>query len=284
MSSKKISGLVKISTEKQIDPVIELDFSVEPDRMSPWMSENLVSLYGTKYWDDLSSEQKRTLSQKEFALYCSIACQGEKEVIANIARLMLKERYEYIREYLYYFIKEENNHIYMFSTFCRKYDKLYPSLYSYVSNKKWKNPLIEDLLTFVHVLIFEELGDIYNKLMESDENLPGLVRQINYIHTHDEKRHVSFGREVVRELTKEVYEQSDQDELVELREHIVSYLNTRHHEYHNVSIYREIGLKDAFYIRNELIEANDCNYFVVDEHSNKKVNSLLNFLKDNNLV
>jgi hypothetical protein len=281
MTSMDVSALNRLSIKRAIDPLVDLDLSDAPSPDSFWMTEHLLSLYGTPEYERLTLEQRRILSHHEFSLLCSISCFGEKEVIANIARLMLKKRFEDVRSYLYFFIKEENNHIYMFTEFCSRYGTMYRSMYPYIVDFQWEDPLIADLLTFVHVLVFEELGSAYNAVMAKDESLPPLVRRINQIHTIDEGRHIAFGRQLVADLAADIFSRASKETAERLRQHIQRYVETRHVEYHNVDIYRAVGIPDPMEVRQRLIKSRDIGFFERAAGTEIKV---LDFLRDVDLL
>lgn len=100
--AQQIDSLNRLSQQNAIDPNVYLDFSDRPSSTEFWMSEHLLSLYGTPEYQHLSLEQRRQLSQLEFSLLCSLSCTGEVEVVGAITQLMLKPRYESVRQYLYY--------------------------------------------------------------------------------------------------------------------------------------------------------------------------------------
>lgn len=281
---QQIDLLNKLSQQNAIDPNVFLDFSESPASDSFWMSEHLLSLYETPEYQQLTLQQKRQLSQLEFSLLCSLSCAGEIEVVSAIAQLMLKPRYESVRKYLYFFIKEENNHIFMFSEFCRRYGKLYPVYYPHLVKLDWEDPLINDLLTFIHVLIFEELINDINRVLAKDESLPPLIRAINQAHSMDEGRHIAFGRQLLKTLAEEVLATISPESLFKLQEHVMQYLGERHHEYHNVEIYRSMGIMHPLSLQQRLIGQNGIQYFARDKDASKKLIGVLKFLNQIGLL
>lgn len=279
-----VDRLNELSARKALDPHVDLDLDRAPPDNELWMPEHLISLYGTSAYGTLTDEQRLRLSQREFCLLCSISCFGEKEVIASIARLMLKREFAPVRSYLYYLIKEENNHIYMFSEFCRRYGELYPSLYSYARGDIWRNSEVDDLMVFVHVLIFEELGQGLNLTLGWARDLPPLVGAINRLHVEDEGRHIAFGRQLVAELTRGILPHLDGETLAAIRGHVRRYLDTLHHDFHNARIYRSVGIADAFDLRTELLSRNDARYFARDPRNASRVVSLIKFLQATGLI
>ncbi len=279
-----IENLLRTSVLKKRSPLNDLPWHTDPSREVFWLSEHLVSLYGEPEYDTLIHEQKLLLSQLEFCLLCSVSASGEKEVIANMAQRMLKSRYAAFRPYFYHFLEEENNHIHMFAEFCARHGQFYPVLYSYAQGDIWEHPETGDLLTFVHVLIFEELGQGLNEIMADDAALPELVRAINRYHVEDEGRHISFGRMLVREFAPSTKAMVAPQEWQMLQRHVAQYLATRHIDYHNPKIYKSVGLHNALQVRERLILSRDENFFTKSPRAIKRIDSLRRFLHEMELL
>lgn len=247
---------------KQINfPLMSLPFGEAPDVGAYWMPQHLVSLYGTEAWDRLSDKQRVHLSQKEFALICSISCNGEKEAIGDIAKIMLKKKFSEVRSYLSHLIREENNHIDMFVEFCRRYGELTRFRYIYTKGDQCTDPAWNDLLAFIHLLVFEELGDNLNRMMAKDESLPPLVRAINRLHAEEEARHIAFGRQLVADLTAELLLKSSDEQRGKLHDYVYHFVQSRHYEYHNAGIYASVGIPGAYELRQSMVESRDAAFF-----------------------
>lgn len=281
---KQIETLLRTSVQKKLSPLTDLPWDSVPSRDGFWMSEKLISIYGEPEYDALPYEQKQKLSQLEFCLLCSVSASGEKEVIANVATRMLKSRYATFRPYFYHLIEEENNHIHMFAEFCARHGQFFPVLYSYAQGNLWEYPETGDLLTFAHVLIFEELGQGLNEIMAKDEALPELVRSINRYHVQDEGRHISFGRMLIRQFAEITQLLVPKEEWANLQKHVAQYLATRHHDYHNVNIYKMVGLNNALELRSRLIEGKNESFFMKSPLASKRIDSLRRFLAEVQLL
>ena len=279
-----IETLLRVSVQKKLSPLTDLPWDSAPSRDQFWLPEKLISIYGEPEYEALTQEQKLRLSQLEFCLLCSVSASGEKEVIANMATLMLKSRYAEFRPYFYHFIEEENNHIHMFSEFCARHGEFFPVLYSYAQGDKWDRPEAKDLLTFAHVLIFEELGQGLNEVMSVDTTLPELVRSINSYHVQDEGRHISFGRTLVRQFADDTRSLVSKEEWSALQKHVAEYFSTRHHDYHNVKIYKMVGLRNALALRSRLIDARNESFFIKSSIASKRIDSLRRLLAEVQLL
>ncbi|MCW8206079.1 hypothetical protein D8B24_03165 [Verminephrobacter aporrectodeae subsp. tuberculatae] len=284
LHNNAIENLLKASTSRRLSPFDDLPWEKVPSKDAFWLSPELISIYGQPEYDALTLQQRKQLSQLEFCLLCSVSASGEKEVVANMVRRMLKARYAPFRRYFHFFVEEENNHIRMFAEFCERHGQFYPVLYSYAQGDVWKSAEAEDLLTFVHVLIFEELGQGLNEVMMQDDRLPDLVKAINGYHVADEGRHISFGRMLIREHAPAIKALVGPVEWQMLQEHVLKYLQTRHIEYHNTKIYRDVGLPQALSLRERLITANDERFFAKSPRAVKRIASLIRFLGEVDLL
>lgn len=280
-----IQRLNDLSVQRFQQPTTELDFTRAPARDRLWMPPELLSLYGTPVYETLSEAQILKLSQLEMSLFCSIFSYGEKEVVASFARLMLKRSFRDARVYLYHFIREEMNHIFMFSELCARYGAFYPTLYSYVQGDLWDDPELDDLMAIAHVLVFEEIGHGINMYVaRSEHEIPALVRDIHQLHVEDESRHVSFGRHWLKAKAPELLAARPPEVGSRVRQHLAAYLNGLHHDFFNVKIYTAIGLADAFALRSELVAGNDMRFFGRQPELARRLAALVRFLHGCGLI
>lgn len=249
-----------------------------------WIPEELLSLHGTEHYPALTDEQRLKLSHLEFLLLCSINCYGEKEVISNMAAIMMKKKFRSHQEYLTHFLREECEHINVFSHFVRMHGTFYEIPYLYVQGDMWKNDDLADLAVFLHVYIFEVIGHELNRVIGNDETVPDAVRALNRYHMRDEGRHLAFGQQLLDELAASVIPSLEPAALVRLQDHAWHYLSTLHRQYHNLKLYRDLGLPNAFNVRDELIEQSNLGYFFIDDRSKKALTRLIAYLKDTKLI
>jgi hypothetical protein len=276
--------LSQISETKELNPFRDLDLDQAPAKEQPWLPEYLVSLHGTSAYDALSREQRIALSQKEFCLIASVSCFGEKEIIANLARLMLKPQLARYRRYIHHLIREENNHIHMFAEFCTRYGALYPVYYPASRGESWDDEALLDLIVFVRILIFEELGTSLNEVIAKDKAMPPLVREINRFHTYDEGRHISFGRHLLQELVPAAFEGKPPEILGKFRAYVSKYLDTRHVDLYNAGIYESVGIRDAQALRERLVAEQDVRHFARNQSTGLRLQSLVRFLESCQLI
>jgi hypothetical protein len=245
-----VTKLIQQSIQDCRDPMRCLPIDEAPARDVLWIPEELISLHGTSVYATLSEEQIIQLSQMEFALFCSILCHGEKELVVSFVRLMFKKNFRDVRPYLCHFVREELSHIYMFSEFCARYAHFHSSRYSYARDDPWSDSEIDDMIAMVRVLIFEELGQSMNMyIARASQPIPLLIREINILHVEDEGRHVGFGRSWVRMKAREILAKLAPESVARIQGHLREYIDGLHRDFFNAKIYARAGIEDAFSVR-----------------------------------
>jgi para-aminobenzoate N-oxygenase AurF len=217
-----------------------------------WMSRDLLSVYGTPAMDRLSEEQIIRLGIWESVNFYSLNVHGIRELLTEVINRVHMPGFEVPSEFFHHFIGEENEHMWFFAEFCRRYgEKFY-----YFPRIKLTAPAddaIENLLVFARILMFEEIVDYYNQRMADDESLHETIRQINRIHHRDESRHIAFGRELVSLLWARLHERLDDAELASIREYLRDYFRFCLHSFYSLDAYDDAKIDDPIAFRQELI-------------------------------
>ena len=204
-------------------------------------SPELISLYGTSEFDQLTESQQKVLSFWDAVNYYSLNINGEIPLVKGLTDRLFVQGNENIVSYLHHFIDEENKHMQYFGRFCQGYaGKVYPDKKivfprDYVEGE-------EEFLFFLKVLIFEEISDYYNIAQSKDERLHPIARSINLLHHQDEARHLIFGRQIVKELFDLYRPTWSEEVLSNLRGYIQHYITATWREYYNPEVYRDAGL------------------------------------------
>ncbi|HEY9777510.1 MAG TPA: diiron oxygenase [Planktothrix sp.] len=219
------------------------------------MSPELISIYGTAEWKQLTEQRRRLLSFYEAINFFSLNIHGEKSLVEGLAHRLYAKGNQDVSPYLHHFLDEENKHMMYFGGFCMRYaGKIYPD--RKMAFPRDYAPGEEDFLFFAKVMIFEEIVDAYNVKMGLDERLHTVAKQINLLHHKDEARHLVFGRQIVKELFRRHSPQWPEESLNSVREQIVSYLRTTWSEYYNPSVYKDAQLAQPYELQKTAM-AND---------------------------
>lgn len=203
VDNQLIERLIHLSKVHSYNCYNRFDWPESLDVTQFWCDEDLLTTYGTEVHDRLTEQQRFELSKWEAINFFSLNVHGIKGALEFVSRSIYETKYREISKYMHIFLAEENAHMWFFATFCLRYGgKIYPHFE--LKTGQVENELERDLYMFASTLIFEEYVDYYNHKVGRNEYVPAIVKEINLQHHIDESRHVSFGREVVRELFNEI--------------------------------------------------------------------------------
>ena len=220
------------------------------DRHQWFTSPELVSVYGTRYWEELTGERRRELSFWEAVNFYSLNIHGEKFLMEGLAHRLYRPGMEPVSEYLHHFLDEENKHSVWFGTFCTRYaGKVY-------RDRKVEFPRQyaegeEDFLFFARVAIFEEIVDRYNLVQGRDDRLAPVARQINANHHAEETRHLVFGRRIVEHLWQTWSPKWPAEVVDGVRAYLCAYLMATWKEYYNPDVYRDAGMAEPYAVARQ---------------------------------
>ena len=276
--SKTVKRLSEISIKDYINPYTHLVWPEAIDGAEWFTSPELISAYGTRWYEELDAAAKRRLSFYEAVNFFSLNIHGEKSLVEGLAARLYKKGNDEISPYLHHFLDEENKHMVYFGTFCMKYaGKVYPD--KKIVFPRDHAPGEEDFLFFARVLIFEEIVDVYNVTMARDERLSGIARQINLLHHRDEARHLVFGRQIVKELFERYAPAWPAATLGGVRDYLKSYLAATWKEYYNPAVYRDAGSDSPYELMQEAFQAESSR-----EHRKRVSRGCVEFLTENGIL
>jgi len=222
------------------------------------MPPELISIYGTPAYEALDEAQRKRLSLYEMANLFSTVLQGERLLVQGLAhRLYSPGNDREITGYLHHFLDEENKHMVMFGEFCHRYiGKVYPEKKLALPREYAKGE--DEVVFFCLAMVVEELGDYYNVVVEHDERVDPLVREINKVHHIDEARHLAFGRLYLAELFERYSPGWSPEVLAGFRQWLVGYLKSCWGDYYNPSVYRDAGVTEAYNLRQAALNHPAC--------------------------
>ena len=238
----------KLCAESRKQYVNPYDYLQWPEQVDPeqwYFSPELISLHGTGTYEGLSEPQRKRLSFHEALNFFSLNIHGEKSLVEGLAQRVYRKSNDLITPYLHHFLDEENKHMVYFGGFCMRYGgKVYPDRKMVIPREFSSGE--EDFLFFAKVMIFEEIVDIYNVRMSTDERLAPIARQINLIHHREEMRHLVFGREMVKRLFDHYALKWSAETLRGIRDYLLGYITATWKEYYNPDVYKDAGLEDPY--------------------------------------
>ncbi|MGC8592626.1 diiron oxygenase [Acidithiobacillus sp.] len=184
------------------DPVQSIPWeSLDPD--APWLPDELLSLYGTSEFADLSKEDRLRLSQCEFVSFCELGLWLEALFIQRLGSNSLNELYHDPISYHYQLheLREEVGHSLMFLELQRR------SQIPFMTPLGERPPLARLFARFAPqrsaafwatILIGENVPDRMNRLIFAHKTLPAAVLAITQLHMREEARHMAFARTTIK--------------------------------------------------------------------------------------
>lgn len=247
-----LARLGEKSTEDYYNPYRTFSWAPSLPEDEYWMTPALVSAYGTEVADELGEDGMKRLSQWESINFYSLNVHGIRELLIEVVKRVHTPGFELPSEFFHHFIGEENEHMWFFAEFCRRYGK---KIYSSPSlpTRSESDPEIENFLVFARILLFEEIVDHYNLHLADDTNLHETIRQVNRVHHHDESRHIAFGRELVALLYSRFSDRVGAERLRELEVYLKRYIVFSLQSFYNPHAYRDAGLVDPLGARSRIM-------------------------------
>ncbi len=194
--------LLRSSLEHSYEPNLDIDWEAPLVDGLYGMPAHRVSLYGTELWDQLTEEQRITLSVHEV---CSIARIG---LWFEIILMQMLLRYAYDRDprsqhiqYALTEIADECRHSIMFAKMTERYGvpDYKPRWHAQQSGRLFKTVAAGPAM-FAATLVAEEITDQLQREGMKDDTVQPLTRMVSKIHVTEEARHVRYAREELARL------------------------------------------------------------------------------------
>jgi hypothetical protein len=196
---KTADRLLKSSAGRFYDPEVDIDWSAPLVEGKHFILEERSSLYGTKLWSSLSTEQRIELGKHEVA---SVATAGLWFELLLMLMLLKEVHAEdpttSHAQFALTEIADECRHSTMFARMasrigCQAYGPV-PWLRRL---GKFMPVISRGPARYGAILVAEEVLDRLQREQMNDPRIQPLVRMVNRSHVLEEARHVTFAREVV---------------------------------------------------------------------------------------
>jgi len=248
--------LGRLSEKARVDyynPYTKFDWPETIPADAWWMSPELLSMYGTEFMDELAPTRLHALSRWESINFYSLNVHGIRELLIEVTRRIHSPGFEIPSDFFHHFIGEENEHMWFFATFCRKYgSKVYPEKTFKFSAAQ--EPALENFLVFARILIFEQIVDYYNVYMATDGRLHPIIQHINRLHHQDESRHIAFGARLVQLLWNQLLDAGlDAERRRSTSDYLNRYITASIESFYNPSVYKDSAISGGFALRQRLL-------------------------------
>lgn len=255
----------KLVAESKADYYNPYTLFAWPERLPEegfWMPENLLSLYGTEAYEGLSQSGRWLLSKWEAVNLFSVQLDGEIDFI-DFANEVLRDPYfAAVSDYFYFFVREENAHMFVFNEFCKRYAGRRYRIKRVASDTSF-TPQLRRFVSMCDLLIGELILDDFNVRIAADQSMFGIVREINDRHHRDESRHIAMAKSVVREMWNSMKADLGADDRKALSQYLYKLFWFSVAKLHNPDVYRDAGLIDGYALRRRSLEARRAHYLAI---------------------
>jgi hypothetical protein len=195
--------LLRSAAKKSYDPVVDIDWAADIPGDLYGLSPEWSSLYGTPLWEQLTHDQRVTLTVHE---YCSISGVGIWFEML-LMQLVLRDIYgddpaQPHFQWALTEIADECRHSVMFARTAEKFGapSYQPPARILAMGKAFATKGAGPA-AYAAILVAEEILDIFQRDLMKDERVQPLTRATSQIHVVEEARHMRFAREEITRRT-----------------------------------------------------------------------------------
>jgi hypothetical protein len=193
------SRLLGGSVRRSYEPTVAIDWDAPLEDGKYYLPKEVLSLYGTAYWEELTEEQRIEVSRQELANVLSVGIWFEN--ILNRALLLQLLREEPTSPFAHYALTEMGDECRHMTMFGKVIGRVGAKSYRMGAVDRFLSSMLPHFLRgsllWVGALIGEEIFDAQQRRTMADDDLQPIVAQLMRIHVTEEARHIKFAREGV---------------------------------------------------------------------------------------
>lgn len=197
--SQVATRLIGGSVRRSYEPEVAIDWDAPLVDGKYFLPREVISLYGTPYWEELTEEQRITLSREELANVLSVGLWFEN--ILNRALLLQLLREDPAGPFAHYVLTEMGDECRHMTMFGKVIGRVGARPYRMGRRDRFLAAALPHVLRgsllWVGALIGEEIFDAQQRRIMDDPDLQPIVAQLMRIHVTEEARHIRFAREGV---------------------------------------------------------------------------------------
>lgn len=195
--------LLNSSAKLSYDPDVDIDWDAPLADDKFFVPEQLVTLYGTPLWEQMSQAQRIELSKQEMINTVSVGIWFETILMQLLLRLTYhRDPTSAHVHYAYAEVADECRHSTMFGKLIERLDgRPYRQPFVWHRIGQVLPMILSGPAMWVATLMGEEVFDVLQRDTMKDDGLQPLVKAVMRIHVTEEARHVRYAREdLVRRL------------------------------------------------------------------------------------
>jgi len=254
----KAERLINGSEKKKYDPFNRVNYqeSLSGDRWQ--FPEELLTLYDSPIYGDLSDEQRWRLSLLEAVNFFSVNIHGEQALVAAMEPRLYRDKRvgedPISSQYMQRFIHEENSHTYMLAEYCLRYHGSVLRDRAFAVEQPKFSPEVDDILYWGRVYTLETYLGFFNQKAMKDTDLDSTARQIHEFHHMDEVRHQAWDKVMIEENVRRARDKNLDSELKAVKKLLDTYQEYVYQSAFNPAIYRTLGLENSLQLRTDVID------------------------------
>lgn len=193
--------LLDSSAALSYDPATEVDWDTPLDPTHFGLNPEWSTLYGTRLWEEMTPEQRVTLTRHEVASIMSTGIWFEM----ILQQMVLRDQYcsDYSHpdfQFALTEIADECRHSIMFARACTTMGipAYFPTRPSIALGRGFK-AIASAEVAYGGILVAEEVLDVMQRDWMRGEQVLPIVRTTSKIHVVEESRHMKFARQEMRE-------------------------------------------------------------------------------------
>ena len=196
--------LLESAATLSYDPMDEVDWDAPVPEDKYGLNPEWSTLFGTPLWDEMTEQQKVTLTKHEVCSVMSIGIWFEM----ILQQMILRDQYVQPHgdaefQFALTEIADECRHSLMFARACQKMGvpAYFPDRKSVELGRGFK-ALARGEAAYAGILVAEEILDVMQRDWMRGENVQPIVRTTSKIHVVEESRHMKFARQEVRDALR----------------------------------------------------------------------------------
>jgi hypothetical protein len=197
----ELARLLDSSARLSYDPQTEVDWETPLNPAHYGLNPEWSTLYGTKLWDEMTEQQRVTLTRHEVGSIMGTGIWFEM----ILQQMLLREQYtadvtgsEF--QFALTEIADECRHSLMFARACQTMGvPHYVPSRPVVEAARALKTVAANEVAYGSILVAEEILDVMQRDWMRGENVLPIVRTTSKIHVVEEARHMKFARHEIRE-------------------------------------------------------------------------------------
>jgi hypothetical protein len=200
ISASYLQHLIDAAHRKSFDPYKEIDWSVPFDSSYFYMPQDIVSLYGTKLWDQMTREQRIKLSMHEACSAMATSIWFENQLSFKLMDYLIDlSPLDPQFYWMHIEVADECRHSMMFGEAIKRcklpwYKPRFSSLIAFFTKY-----LTSKVAMMLSTLAAEDITGYLNRRTAQDPECHPVMRELSKIHMLEEARHRGYAHQYLRQ-------------------------------------------------------------------------------------